>query len=72
MYMKLSGVVYGRVVHCTSYGIGMIKGLTNNVTHADNETQSQVGRCIVLVEWANGTTGIHPHGISYYKEGRYE
>jgi hypothetical protein len=67
--MKLSKCVYGVLVFNKENGIGMIKGITNNVPHAQGDVRSEARRAIPLVEWSCGhVCGINAGNIEIYKE----
>jgi hypothetical protein len=67
--MKLSKCVYGVLVYNKSYGVGMIKGVTNKVSYSDANTRSQVEHAITLVEWSCGSCfGINPAHLKIYRD----
>lgn len=68
--MKLSECKFGVLVQSIDTGeIGMVKGITNNLTNLLTEEQRDPSRAIPLVEWQSGrTTGIHHGNIKLYKD----
>lgn len=68
--MKLSECKFGVLVQCIATGeIGMVKGITNNLSRMLTEEQREPERAIPLVEWQSGrTTGIHHGNIKLYKD----
>jgi hypothetical protein len=69
--MKLSKCVYGVLVYNESLGIGMVKGITNNVPDAEGIIRSEPVRALPLVEWACGhTCGVNAANIEIYKENQ--
>lgn len=66
--MKLSECTYGTLVFNKDYGVGMIKGVTNNCPCGDLEERKQVDSAIPLVEWADGRTfGFHAGNLNKFK-----
>jgi hypothetical protein len=68
--MKLSECKHGVLVqHNGSDEIGMIAGITNNITSVLSEEQKNPDRAIPLVQWQSGRTcGIHHSNIRIYKD----
>lgn len=67
--MKLSECTYGTIVTTTDEDqIGMVVGITNNCSNADQRVRQEVERAIPLVQWAYGETcGIHHRNLKKYK-----
>lgn len=70
--MKLKDCKYGVLVFNTNTSeIGMIKGITNNITVATINKRSDPRVAIPLVAWQSGsTTGIHHDNLSLLKDER--
>lgn len=72
--MKLKDCTFGKLV-CTKDDfnkvdrVGMVIGVTNNITHLDVYKQLDPTRTIPLVKWANGLEhGIHHNNLEIFKE----
>lgn len=68
--MKLSECKYGTLVQeITEYGeIGMVVGITNNISSVLSEDQKDPSRAIPLIQWQSGRTGGRHHSkIRLYK-----
>ncbi len=66
--MKLSDCKHGILVQNSAGEIGMIVGITNNISTVLSEEQRNPERAIPLVQWQCGhTCGIHHNNISQFK-----
>jgi hypothetical protein len=66
--MKLSECTFGKIVFNEGNGVGMIKGLSNNIPSADKKLRAEVDRAVVIVDWSCGeTTTIHPSNLTEWK-----
>lgn len=63
--MKLKDCKMGILVQdIQSQEIGMVVGITNNISHCLTEDQRDPKRAVPLVQWQSGrTTGIHSSNI---------
>ena len=69
--MKLSECKHGILVQeLSEHGeIGMVVGITNNITSVLSEAQKDPERAIPLIQWQCGRTrGIHHNNIRVYKD----
>lgn len=67
--MKLKDCTFGILVQKKETGeIGMIKGITNNISNVLCDQQREPDRAIPLVEWQSGqTSGINNDNIEKLK-----
>lgn len=67
--MKLKDCTFGILVQKKETGeIGMIKGITNNISNVLCDQQREPDRAIPLVEWQSGqTSGINSENIEKLK-----
>ena len=66
--MKLRDCRHGVLVTTEDGRIGMIKGITNNISCAALRDRQQPEVAIPLVEWSSGDIcGIHQGNLSVYK-----